>query len=381
MFWGVLHMNKHQGAPRSSALADPNRLSALARSALMDSDAEEVFDRAVRLAKQITGRPVALLTLVDDRRQFFKAHLGLPDSTAEARQTPLSHSLCQHVVAEGAPLEVSNAQHDLRVKDNGAVEDLGVKAYYGVPVHDGAGLVLGSLCAIDTIPHEWSDDERESLRDIADMIETELQLRQSVEDRNMLMGELSHRIKNIFTVTASLVRMTARSADSVDDMAETLSTRLAALDAAQTLAMTPSEGTGEGVNLTELFHKVLQPYKQSQITLTDEEIVVGPKAATAFALIFHELATNATKYGAFSDPGGALAVAWHKGPEMLEMSWREILPETTTMVEHEPLKDGFGSQLIDINLQHELSGQMTREFLDTGMAIDMRIPLAALTAD
>ena len=105
----------------SDLLRDAARLRALRRSELMDSEPEEVFDRLTRLATRLLGAPVATMTLVDESRQCFKSAVG-----TAVNQTPLSHSFCQHVVTGGAPLIVSDARLDPRVRDNAAVEDLDV---------------------------------------------------------------------------------------------------------------------------------------------------------------------------------------------------------------------------------------------------------------
>ncbi|MCX7203314.1 MAG: GAF domain-containing protein [Burkholderiales bacterium] len=140
-------------------LDDVSRLSALARSGLMDSQAELSFDRVSRLASRVLNAPVALLSLVDERRQFFKSSIGLTGQAASDRQTPLSHSFCQHVVTSGAPLVVDDAlQHPL-VRTNQAINDLNVKAYIGVPVTDPDGFVLGSFCVIDGHARSWSESD------------------------------------------------------------------------------------------------------------------------------------------------------------------------------------------------------------------------------
>ncbi|HTU98159.1 MAG TPA: PAS domain S-box protein [Solirubrobacteraceae bacterium] len=156
----------------SDLLRDPARLEALARAELMDSEPEEVFDRLTRLATKLLGTPVATMTLVDDRRQYFKSSVG-----TAVNETPLSHSFCQHVVTGAAPLVVTDARQDPRVKDNGAVEDLDVIAYCGVPLTDADGQTLGSFCAIEHRPREWTDIEIEILTELAHNIMTELDLR------------------------------------------------------------------------------------------------------------------------------------------------------------------------------------------------------------
>jgi two-component system, sensor histidine kinase and response regulator len=156
----------------SDLLRDRARLRSLARSELMDSEPEEVFDRLTRLASKLLGAPVATMTLVDGTRQYFKSSVG-----TAVNQTPLSHSFCQHVVTGGAPLVVSDARLDPRVKANAAIEDLDVIAYCGVPLTDADGHTLGSFCAIEHAPRQWTEIEIEILTELAHNIMTELDLR------------------------------------------------------------------------------------------------------------------------------------------------------------------------------------------------------------
>jgi GAF domain-containing protein len=160
-----------------AALADKARLAALWRVGLLDTPAEEVFDRLTRLVRRLLGAPVALVSLVDADRQFFKSALGLPEPWATKRETPLSHSFCQHVVATGTPLRVEDARRDPLVCDSLAVPELGVVAYLGMPLATADGQVLGSLCAIDTEPRSWTAEDAAALRDLAALAMSEVSLR------------------------------------------------------------------------------------------------------------------------------------------------------------------------------------------------------------
>ena len=164
-------------------LADPDRLKALHRSRLLDSGPEDTFDRAVELATDVLGTPVSLLSLVDGERQFFKAQRGLTGWAATDRGTPLSHSFCRHVVATDDVLRIADARTDERVKGNGAIGDLGVISYLGVPVHAPGGEVLGSLCAIGPEPRDWSERDARCLANIARGVESEIALRAMARDR------------------------------------------------------------------------------------------------------------------------------------------------------------------------------------------------------
>ena len=163
--------------PTSTVLGDADRLAALRSTGLLDSPAEEAFDRLTRLAISILRVPVSLVSIVDHDRQFFKSSGGLPTKVADARQTPLTHSFCQHVVASGEPLVISDARQHPLVRDNLAIGELGVIGYAGFPIATSEGAVIGSLCAIDDKPREWTDAELTVLRELAAFANTELALR------------------------------------------------------------------------------------------------------------------------------------------------------------------------------------------------------------
>ncbi|MDX1931439.1 MAG: ATP-binding protein [Capsulimonadales bacterium] len=163
-------------------VTNPQRLAALKRTGLPDTPPEPAFDRLTALARRTLNVPVVLLSLVDDRRQFFKSQSGLPDSLASIRETPLSHSFCRYVVAGQSPFSVEDARQHPLVRDNGAVDDLGVIAYLGVPLRDPEGQILGSFCAIDHVPRHWTTDEAASLTDFADLARAELTLRLALDE-------------------------------------------------------------------------------------------------------------------------------------------------------------------------------------------------------
>ncbi|WP_406697435.1 PAS domain S-box protein [Singulisphaera sp. Ch08] len=161
----------------------PARLASLRETGLLDSQPEPSFDRLTRLASRFLNAPVTLISLVDEHRQYFKSCVGLPEPWVSARETPLSHSFCRHVVASREPLRIADARTHRLVRDSLAIDELGVVAYLGVPLTTSDGHVLGSFCAIDSRPREWTDDEVETLSDLACSVMTEITLRRDVADR------------------------------------------------------------------------------------------------------------------------------------------------------------------------------------------------------
>ena len=165
---------KAAGSP--DAVHDPGRLDALRRVGLLDTPREEAYDRLTRLAAKLLGAPVALISLVDDERQFFKSCLGLEEPWASARETPLSHSFCQYAVAEGEPLVIEDAREHPLVQDNLAIRDLNVVAYAGIPLIRPGGEALGTLCVIDHKPRVWTKDQLDILTDLAASVLSEIEL-------------------------------------------------------------------------------------------------------------------------------------------------------------------------------------------------------------
>lgn len=163
------------GAP-SSAVQAPERLNELRRTLLLDSPAEESFDRLTRLTSTVLNVPVAVVSLVDSDRQFFKSCLGPPQPWASQRQTPLSHSFCQHVVESRRPLVISDAREHPMLRHNPAIRDLGVIAYAGAPLITPNGHVLGTLCAIDHEPRHWTTEQIGILSNLAGSVLSEIQL-------------------------------------------------------------------------------------------------------------------------------------------------------------------------------------------------------------
>lgn len=188
---GLTLMNSSQVLSSSAGLEgllDGARLAALRDLGLLDGAREESFDRLTRLATVVLGVPVSLVSLVDAERQFFLSEQGLQEPWSRARQTPLSHSFCQHAVATRQPLVIADAREHPLVSDNLAIRDLGVIAYAGIPLILSDGNGVGALCAIDGKPREWTDAELAVLKDLSGAVTDLLDLkaalaRESLYDR------------------------------------------------------------------------------------------------------------------------------------------------------------------------------------------------------
>ena len=149
---------------------DRQRLATLRALGILDTPNEERFDRVTRLAQHMFEVPIALVSLVDEDRQWFKSNQGLP-----VAETPREISFCGHAILQDEPLVIPNALEDERFSGNPLVtNDPHIRFYAGHPLCALDGHKLGTLCLIDTKPREFTDDQRSMLRDLSEMVQREL---------------------------------------------------------------------------------------------------------------------------------------------------------------------------------------------------------------
>ncbi|TPG60639.1 PAS domain S-box protein [Roseomonas nepalensis] len=219
------------------------------------------------------------------------------------------------------------------------------------------------------------------------------EMRRAAEEREVLSHELSHRIKNIFAVVASLISLSARGHPEAGPFAEELRGRISALARAHEFARPHSVGSRMVIGRTTLFgflRDLLSPYDISpgdplggagkRIRIEGEDRSFDDAAATPLALLFHELATNAAKYGALSAPGGRVLIrleaeAGADGVERILLRWTE---EGGPPVPGPPGREGFGSRLAMVSVEGQLGGKVERRWLPGGLELEARLPAAAL---
>jgi len=170
---------------------EPQRRALLDSLNLLDTAPEPVFDRVTRLAARLLGVPIALFSLVDTDRQWFKSRVGL-----DAAQTPRDQAFCAHTILGSAPLVVEDAMRDERFRDNPLV--LGapnIRFYAGVPVRTAGGHAIGTLCAIDSRPRALAPEDLQVLEDLADVVTEEVQYRER-------LGVAQDRFRSIFELAS-----------------------------------------------------------------------------------------------------------------------------------------------------------------------------------
>lgn len=177
---GIDSTGSFQGRPRYMKAPIPpyerERLEALHALEILDTPAEVSLDRITRLVARVLDVPIALVSLVDEDRQWFKSRAGL-----EATETPREMAFCAHAILQTSPLVVPDAAEDERFRDNQLVTGAPhIRFYAGVPIRTSTGFAVGTLCAIDERPRQLTQEEVDTLRDLADIVSREVQLRENL---------------------------------------------------------------------------------------------------------------------------------------------------------------------------------------------------------
>jgi anti-anti-sigma factor len=179
---------------------DPERVAAVRATQLLDTAPEEPFDGLAAHAAALLDAPLAFVSLVDDRRIFWKSAIGLDPSWQGGRGMPVDESFCRLVVAAGEPVLVTDAHRDARARGTGAIETLGIVAWAGHPIRSAEGHVLGILCVGDRRPREWTAQHAAVLAALAGAASSEVGLRSA-----LTAGEAGAlRVATLARVTAEL---------------------------------------------------------------------------------------------------------------------------------------------------------------------------------
>ena len=194
----------------------------------------------------------------------------------------------------------------------------------------------------------------------------------------VLMAELDHRVKNTLAVVATVIERAREDTKSIDDFASSLRSRIQSMAETQTLL---SQSRGRGVSLADLVRTELRPYAAGTNTSVDgPPVYLLPAPSRALAMVLHELATNAAKYGALSQPGGHVSVRWRQMAElssapMLRIEWKETGgPQVAA-----PAREGYGSSVIRDLLVYEMAGRVDLVFDAGGVSCTIELPANAET--
>ena len=208
--------------------------------------------------------------------------------------------------------------------------------------------------------------------------------RMAAQERELVAQELSHRIKNIFAVLTGIIGLSARNRPEAKDFADQLRHRIYALGEAHDFVRPRSNmsapQSGQGM-LSDFLHRLMRPYDEGdgelqRVRFLGDDIAIDDAAATPLALLFHELATNAAKYGALSRADGHVEVVGETQGDQYQMIWREMGGPAVT----EPhALSGFGSRLVSLSVEGQMRGTLSRGWKPDGLEVIVVVPQDALS--
>ncbi|KQP31869.1 hypothetical protein ASF49_10615 [Methylobacterium sp. Leaf104] len=284
-------------------------------------------------------------------------------------------------LARGETLVVDAVADDPRTAETAArLARIDVGALLNVPVRE-RGRSVGLFFVHSTAPRAWHPEEVAFVRNVADRVQVGIARLRAEEQQAVLNRELSHRMKNMLAMVQAIATQTLRNAPDLDTARDVLADRLFAMSKAHDLLL---NGTRESASIEAVIRGALEIHDDAgseRLRLAGPFVQVGSKAALSLALMVHELATNAAKYGALSCPEGTVAVTWTveaDGPEsMLTLSWRERGGPAVAP----PKRRGFGSRLIERGLAGAVGGSVRTTYESVGLVCELTAPLRGIEAE
>jgi PAS domain S-box-containing protein len=204
--------------------------------------------------------------------------------------------------------------------------------------------------------------------------------KRTLEERELVAHELSHRIKNIFAVIAGLIALSARSRPEIKPIAEDLRNRVMALGRAHDFVRPHSDASRSDLgqaSLRGMLGQLFAPYggSEGRVVIAGDDTDIDDRAATPLALLFHELATNAAKYGGLSTSEGSIRVEISADDTHCTIHWQENGGPPVTQP---PELNGFGSRLVQLSVVTQLKGEIDKRWQPHGLDARISIPLESL---
>jgi two-component sensor histidine kinase len=361
------------------------RLAALRSYRILDTLPEPEFDDLVRLAARACRAPVALITLVEDRRQWFKAEMGLG-----FRETPLDRSICARAILQPGLTVIRDLTADPRFNTNPLVTaEPHLRFYAGVVLETPSDLPLGTLCVLDHVARDLGEEEALTLTMLARQVMSQFESRRAIAERDealaasqrveqrqaLLVRELHHRVRNTLATVQALVGATARTTGSVQTFYRSFSARLASLAQTQTLL---TEDYWQTAPLREMLLNELRPFVEARnqpFVLNGPPVELSADLAIPVGMALHELTANAAQFGALSVPQGRVEVTWEvirsEGVRKLRLNWEE---HGGPPVEP-PRQTGFGTTLLTQVLAVQCKADVQIDYDPAGLRFRLESPL------
>jgi two-component sensor histidine kinase len=346
----------------------------LGEHALTESDLQKLFDDvASTVAGILDVEFVKILELTPgDGELLLRAGVGWTDGLiGTAHESTGRHSQAGYALAAGGPVIVTDLRTEKRFEAAALLTQHGVNSGASVPIAGRDGRAYGVIGAHTARRRRFGEHDVAFLSALANVIAGAIQRRQSDQRHELMIRELRHRSGNLFAQLLALFSQTARNSRTLADLVTKYEARVHSLANAHRLI---TEGGWRSTSIADLMRILLAPYLE-RVTLSGPEVFLEPDPSFALSSAVHELATNASKYGSLSAPDGHLTVSWSvaRGDRGVALDLRWI--ERGGPPPKRSRKAGFGSRLIEMVIQRQLSGEVTRSFTREGLEARLILPL------
>jgi two-component sensor histidine kinase len=332
---------------------EPERIAAVRRYDVLDTPPDGAFDRITAIAARRFGVPIAIISVVDHDRIWFKSHHGL-----EVKQIGRDPGLCASAILCDIPHILPDATKDIRSLANPLVAgDFGLRFYAGMPLRTSDGYNLGTLCVIDKEPRTIDQAQIEDLKDLASVVMDQLELRlsaiQAVNQARMLAREIDHRVMNSLQFVSSMLTMQGRAA-SPESSAQLKQAADRVLVVARVHKHFYANDPSERVGCLEFIRRICADLSEVlgvSISVEGVEAVVPSTKIQPIGLIVNELVTNAAKHGA-----GAIQVRFvPAGNDRFDLSICDEGPGFAADFDPARSGNGLGMKLV-VTLASQLGG-------------------------
>jgi two-component sensor histidine kinase len=278
---------------------ESERLTAVRRYDVLDTPPDGAFDRITAIAARRFGVPIAIISVVDENRIWFKSHYGL-----DVKQIGRDPGLCASAILSDLPHILPDASKDIRSLANPLVAgEFGLRFYAGVPLRTSDGYNLGTLCVIDKKPRTIDQAQMDDLKDLASVVMDQLELRLSsiraVHQAHMLAREIDHRVMNSLQFVSSMLTMQGR-ATSPESSAQLKQAADRVMVVARVHRHFYANEPSEHVGCLKFIQRIcadLLDFLDVSISVKGVEVIVPTTKIQPIGLIVNELVTNAAKHG------------------------------------------------------------------------------------
>lgn len=373
-------------ARRADYLREKQAMQDLA--AQMADHPEEVLPHFVDLAMELTGGTAAGLSLYEKdpmpgifRWRYLRGALAQFEGTS----VPRDFSPCGVMLDEKRLVLARNPE---LVYDWISGANIVMPEVILAPLYIAGQEPLGALWIVADSAGHFDSGHVRVITELASfagialrMHQTEQRLQASLAEQELLTREMGHRLKNVFAITEGLLRISARAVTSKEELVSVMSGRIQALASAHALVRRNFSDVGPALRtsgLEAVIHAVMQPHDQTgrpRFTIAGPDMHCGEHALNGVALVFHELATNAAKYGALKTPQGHIDIGWKLERDQIALLWIE---RGGPRLADSPDSAGFGTKLLQDTVTRQFGGTIHHEWKPEGLALAITLPVSAL---